>query len=375
MMASVKAPLSQRLLVVAVALSLVAGWSSDARASGPPPGQADAIIQAVSPAMMKQLLGPFQPKDQLEKDILAAALLDIEGRRLLQPMQAGDQRARQRRKHIADTINAYEKQYESLRDAGTPFGYQWRVLSGQLQSAATENLIPSVRALYDAKYGARDAAGRQRMAEMQATEQAAFERAKQQREALAKARAAPTQKPPPGPPPPAADGTRFDPNNIDTTLRWWIARTREVGNAQRSGNQLRVDAAQQALRKHLAGLVGQRIRYTFGVRTPSVGGAMATGAAISAQGVHIGIQHEAESGAIRVGAERDARGVSHIESTPILLRAGRDIDASMLPKLSNRSTFVASARVVKTQVLGATFLRPPTLILFVSDVQLEQVKT
>ncbi|MCW5620314.1 MAG: hypothetical protein KIS79_04320 [Burkholderiales bacterium] len=329
------------------------------------PSQADAIIQAAPPSAFDQLLGPFQPGNPLEKDILAAALLDIEGRQLQSAAMAGDAAARARRREIVDTINAYEKQHASLRDAGMPFGYQWRVLSGQLQSASIENLMPRIRELYETKYGARDAASHQQAAQMLAAEQKAAERAKQVQgtsaEGAQQAAAACG---------PTADGTRFDPGDINQSLRWWIARTGEVGAAQRSGNQLRVDAAQQQFRRQLACLVNQRINYTFRVQRHPI----RNDPAISAQGVLIGIYHATDDGVIRVGVERDARGVTHVESAPILLRAGQDIDASVLPDLSTRSTFIASARIARTGVLGATSLRPPTLILFVTDVRLEQVR-
>lgn len=47
----------------------------------------------------------------------------------------------------------------------------------------------------------------------------------------------------------------------------------------------------------------------------------------------------------------------------------------MLAQLSTRSTFVASATVTDTTWLGSTFLRPPTLVLYVDDVRIEQVNT
>lgn len=366
------------LFASALATTLTAGLplhSSPSHASAPSadqgesPSQADAIIQAASPAAIDRLLGPFQPGNQLEKDILATALLDIEGQLLFKAAMAGDPAARARRREIADLVNAYEAQYASLRETGTPFGYQWRVLSGQLQSAAVENLMPPIRELYEAKYGARDAAARQQAAQFFAAEREAVERMKQPgREAPAKA-----AERPPAACAPAPDGTRFDPNDVDKTLRWWIARTRELGKAQRSGNQLRVDAARQQFNRQLACLVNQRIKYTFRVQRHPI---RADPPAIGADGVQVGIYHKdkADGGVIRVGAQRDARGVEHAESAPILLRAGREIDAAVLPKLSMKSTFVASARVAKTGVLGATALRPPTLILFVTDVRVEQVK-
>ncbi len=172
----------------------------------------------------------------------------------------------------------------------------------------------------------------------------------------------------------AGDTSRFDSQDIDNALRWWIATVRELGEAQGSGNQLRVDAALQEFNGRLASLRGQRIRYPFSVRTPSVGGALATGQAISREGVHIGIQHETDHGAIRIGSRVDATGRPHSESTPILLRTGQGIDEAMLMQLSTRSTLVASATITDVTWLGSTFMRPPTLVLFVDDVQVEQIK-
>jgi hypothetical protein len=70
------------------------------------PSQADAVINAASPAALERLLGPFQPGNQLEKDILATALLDIEGQLLFKAAMAGDSAARARRREIADLVNA-----------------------------------------------------------------------------------------------------------------------------------------------------------------------------------------------------------------------------------------------------------------------------
>lgn len=220
-----------RFLIASLLGATLAGglplYSSSSYASTPTPGQpqsmsqADAIIQAASPEARGKLLGPFQPGNQLEKDILAAALLDIEGQQLYRAAMAGDQAARARRRETANLINAYEAQYASLREAGTPFGYQWRVLSGQLQSAAVENLMPAIRELYEAKHGARDAASRQQAAQFFAAEREAVERMKQQGRVVG-AKAAERS---PAACAPAPDGTRFDANDIDKTLRWWIART------------------------------------------------------------------------------------------------------------------------------------------------------
>jgi hypothetical protein len=348
--------------------------ASPALASTPAPdiplsdSQADAIIQSASPSAFAQLLGPFQPTNPLEKAILATALLDIEGKLLYKSAMAGDPAARARRREIANLVNAYEAQYASLRETGTPFGYQWRVLSGQLQSAQAENLLPPIRTLYEAKYGERDAAGRQQAAQFLAADKAAYEHNQKMREAQAKA-----AKQSAAACGPAADGTRFDPNDINQSLRWWIARTREVGKAQSSGNQMRVNAAQQQFRRHLACLVNQRVKYTFRVQRHPIS---ADPPPISAQGVQVGIYHKdkADGGVIVVGAEHDARGVTHRDSAPIMLRAGQQIDATVLPKLSMNSTLVASARIAKTGWRGATALRPPTLILFVTDLKVEQVR-
>lgn len=343
--------------------SLVAGLAPTTACAEASP--ADTIIQNAPATASSQLLGLFVPANQLEKDILATALLDVEGRQLHQAAMAGDTSARARRREIADQVNAYEAQYTSLRDAGTPFGYQWRVLSGAMQSAPSENLIPPIRVLYEAKYGARDAAAREQSARFFAADQAAAEQAKQNREAQARvteqAQAACRA---------AADGTRFDPNDINKALRWWVARTRELGTAQRSGNQLRVDAARQQFARHLRCPLNQRVRYTFRVQKHPI----RDDPAISAAGVLVGIHHQGKDGVIKVGAQRDSRGIDYTESAPILLRAGKDIDPAVLPKLSMGSTFVASARVAKTGVLGATSLRSPTLILFVDDVRVEQVR-
>jgi hypothetical protein len=328
-------------------------------------GQADAIIRTATPAMLKQLLGPFEPSSPLEKDILAAALLDIEGRQLASASMAGDPAARARRREIADLIAAYDTQHASLREAGTPFGYQWGVLSGAVTQAPAENLIPPIRALYEARYGARDAAAREQSARMLAADQAVAGRIEPQ--AAARARAAESAAAACGA---AADGTRFEPGDLDAALRWWIARTREVGAAQRTGNKLRIDAAQQAFRQQLDCLINQRITYTFRVQAHPI----RDDPPISAAGVLVGIYHQTDDGVIRVGGERDARGIQHAESAPILLRAGSDIDAAVLPTLSRSSTFVVSARIAKTNVLGATALRAPTLILFVTDVKVEGIK-
>ena len=326
---------------------------------------ADTIIQNAPATATGQLLGLFTPANQLEKDILATALLDVEGRQLHQAAMAGDASARARRKEIADQINAYEAQYTSLRDAGTPFGYQWRVLSGAMQSAPAENLIPPIRELYEARYGTRDAATREQAAQFFAAQQAAGEQAKRNREAQAKAdeqaQAACRA---------AADGTRFDPNDVSKALRWWVARTRELGTAQRSGNQLRIDAARQQFARQLRCPLNQRVRYTFRVQKHPI----RNDPAISASGVLVGIYHEGKGGVIKVGAQRDSRRIDYTESAPILLRAGKDIDPAVLPQLDMDSTFVASARVAKTGVLGGTSLRSPTLILFVDDLQVEQIK-
>lgn len=330
-----------------------------------PPSQADAIIQASQRSAFDKLLGPFKPSNQVEKDILAAALLDIEGQQLHRAAMAGDATARARRKQIADLVNAYDAQYASMRDAGTPFGLQWRILSGQMQSAQVENLLPPIRDLYESKYGARDAVGQGQVAKMLAADQAAVGRAGQMKAAQAKAaeRAAAACGP-------AADGSQFDTNDINKSLRWWVARTREFGSAQRSGNQIRIDAAQQQFRRQLACLTNQRIKYTFRVQRHPI----RNDPAISNAGVLVGIYHKADDGVIVVGGERDERGITYTESVPILLRAGREIDAATLPKLSTKSTFVASARVAKTGVLGATSLRAPTLILFVDDLKIEQIR-
>lgn len=329
------------------------------------PSQADAIIQAAPRSAFEKLLGPFQPSNQVEKDILAAALLDIEAHQLHRAAMAGDTAARDRRRQIADLVNAYDAQHASMRDAGTPFALQWRILSGQMQSAQAENLLAPIRDLYEAKYGARDAVGRQQAAQMLAADQAAAERAAQGRAAQAKAaeQAAAACGP-------AADGSQFDPKDINKSLRWWVASTREVGSAQRSGNQIRIDAAQQQFRRQLACLSNQRISYTFRVQSHPI----RNDPAISNAGVLVGINHKADDGAIVVGGERDARGITYAESVPILLRAGREIDAAALPQLSMKSTFLASARVAKVGVLGATALRPPTLILFVDDVKIERIE-
>jgi hypothetical protein len=351
---------------VSVGLSPLAGGAnaSTHAAESTAPSQADAIIQAAPRSAFDRLLGPFQPSNQVEKDILAAALLDIEGQQLHRAAMAGDADARARRRVIADLVNAYDAQYVSMRDAGTPFGLQWRVLSGQMQSAQAENLLPAIRELYDAKYGARDAAGRQQAAKMLAADQAAAERIRQTQKARAEAakQAAAACGP-------AADGTQFDTNDINKSLRWWVARTREVGSAQRSGNQIRINAAQQQFRRQLACLNNQRIKYTFRVQRHPI----RNDPSISTAGVLVGIYHKADDGVIVVGGERDARGITYTESVPILLRAGREIDAAALPNLSTKSTFVASARVTKTGVLGATALRAPTLIVFVDDVKVERV--
>lgn len=339
--------------------------STHAAESPAPPSQADAIIQAAQRSAFDRLLGPFRPTNQVEKDILAAALLDIEGQQLFRAAMAGDTAARARRRQIADLVNAYDAQYASMRDAGTPFGLQWRILSGQMQSAQAENLLPPIRELYEAKYGARDAAGRQRAARMMVAERAAVERADQAQAARAKA-----AKQAAADCGPAADGSQFDPEDIDKSLRWWVARTREVGSAQRSGNQIRINTAQQQFRRQLACLGHHRIRYTFRVQRHPI----RNDPAISDAGVLVGIRHKADDGVIVVGGERDARGITYTESVPILLRAGREIDAAALPKLSTKSTFVASARIAKTDVLGATALRAPTLILFVDDVKVEQIR-
>lgn len=171
----------------------------------------------------------------------------------------------------------------------------------------------------------------------------------------------------------APDTSRFDPHDIDNALAWWISRVRDLGAAQGSGNQMRIDAARQELDTHLASLRGQRIRYTFNVNTPSVGGALATGQAISRDGVHIGIQHETDHGAMRVGSRTDASGRHHTESTPILIRTGQGIDEATLMQLTTSSSFLAAATVTDTTWLGATFMRPPTLVLFVDNVQVEQI--
>jgi hypothetical protein len=328
-----------------------------------PSSQADDIIKAAPPSSLDRLLGPFEPSNQVEKDILAAALLDIEGQQLHNAALTGDAEARARRREIADRVNAYDAQYESMRDAGTPFALQWRVLSGQMQSAPSENLLPPIRALYEAKYGARDAAGRQQAAQMLADEQASVERAGQA-QAKAEEQAAAACGP-------AADGTQFDPSDLDRSLRWWVGRTRELGSAQRSGNQIRITAAQQQFRHQLACLNSQRVKYVFRVQRHPI----RDDPAISTAGVLVGIHHKgkADDGVIVVGGERDARGITYAESVPILLRVGREIDASDLPRLRMSSTFLASARVAKTGVLGATALRPPTLILFVDDVRVERV--
>ncbi len=326
----------------------------------PSPNQADAIIQSASPEVTAQLLGPFQPSNQLEKDILATALLDIENRQLVQAALAGDQAARARRLEIYNLITAYQKQY-----ADSNFNFQWWVVSGRVKSAPVENLIPSVRALYEAKYGASGSAAEQQVAQTPADHQPAAPQARQRNESQVR-----TVDQASVGCAPAADGTRFDPQDIDKALSWWIARTREMGEAQRSGNQLRIDAAKQQFERHLACLVNQRIKYTFRTQKHPI----RDDPVISAQGVLIGIYHKSDYGVISVGAERDSRGITHAQSAPILLRANRDIDAGVLPNLSTSSTFLASGRIAKTSVLGATSLRPPTLILFVSDVQVEQVR-
>jgi hypothetical protein len=352
---------------LAVSLSPYTGpvqASTPAAESRPSPSQADAIIEAAPRSAFDKLLGPFKPSNQVEKDILAAALLDIEGQELFRAAMAGDADARARRRVIADLVNAYDAQHVSMRDTGTPFGLQWRVLSGQMQSAQAENLLPPIRELYEAKYGARDAAGRQQAAKMVAADQAAAERMRQTQ--AARAEAAKKAAAACGP---ASDGTQFDPNDINKTLRWWVARTRELGSAQRSGNQIRIDAAQQQFRRQLACLNNQRIKYTFRVQRHPI----RNDPSISTAGVLVGIYHKADDGVIVVGGERDARGITYTESVPILLRAGREIDAAALPGLSTKSTFVASARVTKTGVLGATALRAPTLIVFVDDVKVERV--
>lgn len=331
------------------------------------PTQADEIIRAAPRSAFERLLGPLNPGSQIEKDILAAALLDIEGQQLHRAAMAGDPAARARRGEIAALVNAYDAQYAATRGTGMPFAMQWRVLSGQIRSAQPENLMPPIRELYEAKFGARDAAGRQQVARMRAAEQAAAERARPGQAAPAQAaeRAAAACGP-------VADGTRFDPNDIDKTLHWWIARTQELGAAQRSGNQIRVDAARQEFGRQLACSRNQRIRYTLRVQRHPV----RDDPAISTAGVLVGAYHQdkAGKGVVVVGSERDARGITYVESVPILLRAGREIDPAVLQSLGMSSRFVVSARVVKTGVLGATSLRPPTLILFVDDVRVEQVR-
>lgn len=348
--------------------ALVSGDSQaapPAQAQDQPAGQADAIIRAATPAMLTLLLGPFEPAGPLEKDVLAAALLDIEGRQLAGAAMGGDPVARARRREIADLINAYDTQYVSMREAGTPFRYQWGVLSGAVNQAPAENLIPSVRTLYEVRYGARDAAAREESARMLAADHAAAERIKAQAAVTAPAAAAASAACGPAP-----DGTRFEPGDIDASMHWWIARTHEVGAAQQTGNQIRIDAARQTFRQHLDCLVDQRITYTFRVQPHPI----RDDPSISAAGVLIGIYHQTDHGVIRVGAQRDARGIEHAESAPIFLRTGSDIDAAVLPTLSRSSTFVASARIAGTNVLGTTALRAPTLILFVTDVKVEAVR-
>lgn len=168
-------------------------------------------------------------------------------------------------------------------------------------------------------------------------------------------------------------GSVFDTSDVDNTIAWWTNQLRPLGEAQRSGNQIRIEEATAEFDAVRNGLIGQRVSYTMSVRTPSVGGALATAQAISRDGVYVGVQRETDRGGLWVGTDRDARGANHVDSTPILLRPGEHFDEALLSQLSMQSTFVVSGDIFRTDWRGANFMRAPILILFVNNVQVEQV--
>jgi hypothetical protein len=110
--------------------------------------EVERIICAAPLPLYQRFIGRFEPTDETERAILAAALLGAEIEALGPLARAGDEEARRRRNHRAQLTQCLERHFEHLDAAGTPFGLQWQVLSGHLQGAGEQYLIPSLRLLW-----------------------------------------------------------------------------------------------------------------------------------------------------------------------------------------------------------------------------------
>ena len=137
-------------------------------------GDAERIICQAPRAARERLIGiPFM-HGQFETDVFAAALLNAEQELRAPASWAGDPVARQRRNDIRAMVQALEHRNDVMYPGEQPFGYQWRVLSGELQAADGDMLIlplvpvwrdwsaagmPSIRAQADAAFLVRSAYG------------------------------------------------------------------------------------------------------------------------------------------------------------------------------------------------------------------------
>lgn len=145
---------------MAAALVLLA-WSNSAPGASPQAecdfiaevstrwtGDAERIICDAPQAAFDRLIGWFPPHYQFETDVIAAALLATEAELRGPAARAGDEAARQRRIDIRDMITALENRNNAMYPGELPFGYQWRVLSGELQSVSEDRLIVPLRAVW-----------------------------------------------------------------------------------------------------------------------------------------------------------------------------------------------------------------------------------
>lgn len=108
----------------------------------------DLVLCEAPRVLYQRLIGSLEPGNDVERAVLAAALLAAEIEALGPPARAGNEAARERRNDNASRTRCLERHFEGLHAAGTPFVYQWQVLSGQLQGAGEQYLIPSLRALW-----------------------------------------------------------------------------------------------------------------------------------------------------------------------------------------------------------------------------------
>lgn len=108
--------------------------------------QAIADAQSLAPS---QLLGPFEPKNEFEQDILTAALLQSESMLLKNGFRAGDAVVQARLQEIQGTLTALNQKHAASESGDHPFTTNWYALSKLLfPGTQDEKLIKPIRKLY-----------------------------------------------------------------------------------------------------------------------------------------------------------------------------------------------------------------------------------